>query len=59
MSARADISGSGVLRIGVALAMLAVCIAYQQLENYAIYPRVMSKSVDIPGAVTVIAASSS
>ncbi|WP_244929304.1 AI-2E family transporter [Nocardioides sp. W7] len=31
-------------------------IVYQQLENYVIYPRVMSKSVDIPGAVTVIAA---
>lgn len=31
-------------------------IVYQQVENYAIYPRVMSKSVDIPGAVTVIAA---
>ena len=31
-------------------------IAYQQIENYVIYPRVMSKSVDIPGVVTVIAA---
>ena len=31
-------------------------IAYQQLENYVIYPRVMSRSVEIPGAVTVIAA---
>jgi predicted PurR-regulated permease PerM len=31
-------------------------IAYQQLENYLIYPRVMSRSVEIPGAVTVIAA---
>ncbi|SDD72881.1 AI-2E family transporter [Nocardioides lianchengensis] len=31
-------------------------IIYQQLENYVIYPRVMSRSVDIPGAVTVIAA---
>ena len=31
-------------------------IAYQQVENYLIYPRVMSRSVDIPGAVTVIAA---
>lgn len=31
-------------------------IVYQQLENYVIYPRVMSRSVDIPGAVTVIAA---
>jgi predicted PurR-regulated permease PerM len=31
-------------------------IAYQQLENYVIYPRVMSHSVEIPGALTVIAA---
>ena len=31
-------------------------IVYQQLENYVIYPRVMSRSVDIPGALTVIAA---
>jgi predicted PurR-regulated permease PerM len=31
-------------------------IAYQQLENYVIYPRVMARTVSIPGAVTVIAA---
>jgi predicted PurR-regulated permease PerM len=31
-------------------------IAYQQLENFVIYPRVMSRSVEIPGALTVIAA---
>jgi predicted PurR-regulated permease PerM len=31
-------------------------IAYQQIENYVIYPRVMSRSVEIPGALTVIAA---
>lgn len=31
-------------------------VIYQQTENYLIYPRVMTKSVDIPGAVTVIAA---
>lgn len=31
-------------------------LVYQQVENYLIYPRVMSRSVDIPGAVTVIAA---
>lgn len=31
-------------------------VAYQQIENYVIYPRVMSKSVNIPGQVTVIAA---
>jgi predicted PurR-regulated permease PerM len=31
-------------------------VAYQQIENYIIYPRVMSRSVEIPGALTVIAA---
>lgn len=31
-------------------------IAYQQVENYLIYPRVMSRSVAVPGSVTVIAA---
>lgn len=31
-------------------------LIYQQVENYLIYPRVMSRSVDIPGVVTVIAA---
>ncbi|MEP9361476.1 AI-2E family transporter [Nocardioides sp. CN2-186] len=41
-------------RIGLACAVFY--IVYQQVENYVIYPRVMSKSVDVPGAVTVIAA---
>jgi len=40
----------------IGLACLIFYIVYQQLENYAIYPRVMSKAVDIPGALTVIAA---
>jgi predicted PurR-regulated permease PerM len=31
-------------------------VIYQQVENYVIYPRVMRRSVDVPGAVTVIAA---
>jgi predicted PurR-regulated permease PerM len=31
-------------------------IAYQQFENYVIYPRVMSRSVDLPGSLIVIAA---
>ena len=31
-------------------------VIYQQVENYVVYPRVMSKSVDLPGAVIVIAA---
>lgn len=31
-------------------------IAYQQIESYFILPRIMKRSVDIPGSVTVIAA---
>jgi predicted PurR-regulated permease PerM len=42
------------IKIGIACAIFY--LIYQQLENYLIYPRVMSKSVDIPGALTVIAA---
>jgi len=41
-------------KIGIACAIFY--LIYQQVENYLIYPRVMSKSVDVPGAVTVIAA---
>ena len=42
------------LRIGIACAIFF--LVYQQVENYVIYPRVMSRSVDLPGAVIVIAA---
>ena len=38
------------------VACLIFYLVYQQIENYVIYPRVMSKSVDIPGMVIVIAA---
>ena len=41
-------------KIGIACVIFYVI--YQQVENYVLYPRVMSKSVDIPGAATVIAA---
>ena len=39
-----------------ALICLVFYLAYQQLENYVIYPKVMARSVDIPGSMTVIAA---
>ncbi len=39
-----------------ALVAAAYYIAYQQIESYFIYPRIMKRSVDIPGSVTVIAA---
>jgi predicted PurR-regulated permease PerM len=40
----------------IGIACVVFYIVYQQIENYVIYPRVMSKSVDLPGAATVIAA---
>ena len=40
----------------IGLVCIIFYVIYQQFENYVIYPRVMSKSVDVPGAVTVIAA---
>jgi predicted PurR-regulated permease PerM len=42
--------------VKVGVACIVFYLIYQQLENYLIYPRVMSRSVDIPGSVTVIAA---
>ncbi|MBM0126790.1 AI-2E family transporter [Pimelobacter simplex] len=42
------------LKTGIACVIFYVI--YQQFENYVVYPRVMSKSVDLPGAVIVIAA---
>jgi len=42
--------------VQVGIACVVFYLVYQQIENYVIYPRVMSKSVDIPGAATVIAA---
>ncbi len=38
------------------IACIIFYVVYQQIENYVIYPRVMSRSVNVPGAVTVIAA---
>jgi predicted PurR-regulated permease PerM len=40
----------------IGLFCLIFYILYQQLENYVIYPRVMQRSVNVPGSVTVIAA---
>jgi len=40
----------------IGLACLIFYVVYQQFENYVIYPRVMSRSVDIPGSLIVIAA---
>jgi predicted PurR-regulated permease PerM len=40
----------------IGIACIIFYVIYQQLENYVIYPRVMLRSVDVPGSVTVIAA---
>lgn len=40
----------------VAIVTAIYYVAYQQLESYVISPRIMKKAVDIPGAITVIAA---
>ena len=42
--------------VKMGIAAVIFYVAYQQIENYVIYPRVMSRSVEIPGAMTVIAA---
>jgi predicted PurR-regulated permease PerM len=35
---------------------LVYYVAYQQLENYVVAPRIMQRTVSVPGAVTVVAA---
>ncbi|MCI0687507.1 MAG: AI-2E family transporter [Sporichthyaceae bacterium] len=39
-----------------AIVVFAFFVAYQQVENYVIYPRVMRRAVDVPPAVTIVAA---
>jgi predicted PurR-regulated permease PerM len=41
-------------QIGVVIAVYY--LIYQQLENYVIAPRIMSRTVAVPGAVALIAA---
>lgn len=38
------------------IAAVIFYVVYQQIENYVVYPRVMARTVEIPGAVIVIAA---
>jgi predicted PurR-regulated permease PerM len=42
--------------VKIGLICIVFYVIYQQVENYVIYPRVMARSVNVPGAVTVIAA---
>lgn len=38
------------------IAAIIFYVLYQQFENYVVQPRVMKRSVNVPGAITVIAA---
>jgi predicted PurR-regulated permease PerM len=57
----ATIAAVGITVLGflesplIGLACLIFYVAYQQFENYVIYPRVMRRAVDVPAAVTVVA----
>jgi predicted PurR-regulated permease PerM len=42
--------------VTVGIACIAFYVAYQQFENYVVYPRVMRRAVDVPAALTVVAA---
>jgi predicted PurR-regulated permease PerM len=39
-----------------ALIAIGYYVVYQQIENYVVMPRIMSRTVAVPGAVTVVAA---
>jgi predicted PurR-regulated permease PerM len=41
--------------LGAGVSCVIFYIAYQQVENYVIYPRVMRRAVDVPAPVTVVA----
>jgi predicted PurR-regulated permease PerM len=38
------------------LICVAYYVVYQQVENYLIYPRIMQRSVSVPGMIVVVAA---
>jgi predicted PurR-regulated permease PerM len=42
--------------VSTAVVALVYYVVYQQIENYVIAPRVMRRTIAVPGAVTVIAA---
>ena len=39
----------------IGLACIVFYVAYQQFENYVVYPRVMRRAVDVPAPVTIVA----
>lgn len=42
--------------LGIGIACVIFFFIYQQIENYVVYPRIMSRSMSIPAVVTVVAA---
>lgn len=42
--------------VSTAVILFVFYLIYQQFENYVIYPRIMKRSVDIPAAITLVAA---
>ncbi len=42
--------------VGIGLACVIFFVIYQQIENYIVYPRIMSKSLSVPAVVTIVAA---
>jgi predicted PurR-regulated permease PerM len=42
--------------IGIGIACIIFFLIYQQIENYVVYPRIMSRSMSVPAVVTVVAA---
>lgn len=42
--------------LGIGIACVIFFFVYQQIENYIVYPRIMSRSMSIPAVVTVVAA---
>jgi predicted PurR-regulated permease PerM len=41
--------------VAVGIACIIFYVAYQQFENYLVYPRVMRRAVDVPAPMTVVA----
>lgn len=41
---------------GIGIACTIFFVIYQQVENYVVYPRIMARSMSIPGVVTIVAA---
>jgi predicted PurR-regulated permease PerM len=41
--------------VTLGLVCVVFYVAYQQFENYVVYPRVMRRAVDVPAPMTIVA----